>query len=320
MLELRELRYFVAVAEELNFSRAAERLHMAQPPVSAAIRKLERDLGTELLARTTREVSITPAGRQFLAGAYNVLRELERAVRETRSATGATATMARLAFCYGTRVETLPTLARRFAETFPTLSLMAEQMWNADIGPALRSGAIDAALCVCPEPGPDLLCETIRRERIMALLPARHSLAVEPEIDLRDLADETFFLLPREVAPTLHDTLIGLCRDARFEPHVRYGGTERGWELEIIDQLGLVSLAPASAASAAPSGVTAVHLGTPSELVPTALVSRAGDSSVTLAALRGIANTLFAAAESSAAALEREFHTQANEHDSGGAV
>src|ERR1700757_438586 len=84
MLELRQLRYFVAVAEELNFSRAAERLHMAQPPVSAAIRKLERDLGAELLLRTTREVSMTPAGREFLAGAYRVLGELERTLRETR--------------------------------------------------------------------------------------------------------------------------------------------------------------------------------------------------------------------------------------------
>src|ERR1700757_1572130 len=151
MLELRQLRYFVAVAEELNFSRAAERLHMAQPPVSAAIRKLERELGAELLLRTTREVSMTPAGREFLAGTYRVLGELERTLRETRRSTSKEATTARLAFCCGTRIETLPALGRRFAEVFPGLSVVTEQMWNADTGPALRSGEIDAALCMCPE-------------------------------------------------------------------------------------------------------------------------------------------------------------------------
>ena len=108
--ELRHLRYFIAVAEELNFRRAAERLHMAQPPLSAAIRQLEQELGVELLARTTREVHLTDAGRGFLAGAHRTLAELERAASDAQRAAAGELGRLCVAFSWSARFETLPTI------------------------------------------------------------------------------------------------------------------------------------------------------------------------------------------------------------------
>ena len=142
MLELRHLRYFVAVAEELNFSRAAERLHMAQPPLSAAIRQLEQDLGTELLVRTTREVRLTEAGRAFLAGTHRTLVELERARSDTQRAAAGQLGQLRVGFSWSARFETLPKVGRAFRLSHPGVTLLTEEMWNARMLTSLRSGAI----------------------------------------------------------------------------------------------------------------------------------------------------------------------------------
>ena len=123
MVEHRHLHYFTAVAEELNFSRAADRLHMAQPPLSVAIRKLERELGTELLMRTTREVRLTDAGAMFLAGARRVLEELEHTVQATRRAAAGELGSLRIAFSSATRYETLRLLGRALRATHPDVEL-----------------------------------------------------------------------------------------------------------------------------------------------------------------------------------------------------
>ena len=109
-LDLRLVEYFIAVAEELNFSRAADRLHMAQPPLSAAIRQLEQELGTELFLRTTREVTLTDAGRTLLDGTRRVFAELDHTVTSTRRAAAGELGTLRVAFSWGTRFDTLPAI------------------------------------------------------------------------------------------------------------------------------------------------------------------------------------------------------------------
>src|SRR2546421_6553803 len=177
MLELRHLRYFVAVAEELNFSRAAERLHMAQPPLSAAIRQLEQELGAELLLRTTREVRLTDAGRVFLDGAYRTLAELERTRVETARAAAGEIGELRVAFSWSARFETLPAIGRAFRRSHPDVALLTEEMWNARMLTALRSGALDAAVALCPEIDGEFSYLTIRSEPVIALVSKSHQLA-----------------------------------------------------------------------------------------------------------------------------------------------
>jgi DNA-binding transcriptional LysR family regulator len=152
--ELRHLRYFVAVAEELNFRRAAERLHMAQPPLSVAIRQIERELGTELLLRTTREVQLTEAGREFLEGVRRTLAELERATTDAKRAGAGELGQLRVAYSWSVRFETLPAIGRAFRAAHPDVALITEAMWNARMPPALRSSTIDVAISLCPEVAP----------------------------------------------------------------------------------------------------------------------------------------------------------------------
>jgi DNA-binding transcriptional LysR family regulator len=293
MLELRHLRYFVAVAEELNFSRAAARLHMAQPPLSAAIRQLEQELGTELLVRTTREVRLTEAGTTFLGGARRTLAELERARTEAQRAAAGEIGQLRVGFSWSARFETLPAIGRSFRLSHPDVSLLTEEMWNARMLPALRSGAIDLAVSLCPEIANECTYLPIRSEPVVALLAQRHPLASQQEIELRALADEEFLLFPRELAPRLYEFMIGLCRRAGFEPVVRGDSFHSGWELQILADADVVALAPACVALDLPNGIAAVVIADPQEQFETAIVCRKDDPSPTNRAFREAAQPLF---------------------------
>lgn len=296
MLELRHLRYFVAVAEELNFSRAAERLHMAQPPLSAAIRQLEQEIGTELLLRTTREVRLTDAGRTFLEGAKRTLAELERTRSETQRAAAGDVGQLRVGFSWSARFETLPAIGRAFRLSHPDVSLLTEEMWNARMLPALRSGTIDAAVSLCPEIGAELSYETIRSEPVVALLADSHPLAGNPAIELRELASEGFLLFPRELAPRLHDFMVGLCRRAGFEPVMRRESFHSGWELQILADVDVVALAPSSVALELPEGIVPVLVSDPPDRLETAIVCRQDDPSPVARAFREAAVAAFSTA------------------------
>jgi DNA-binding transcriptional LysR family regulator len=295
VLELRHLRYFVAVAEELNFSRAAERLHMAQPPLSAAIRQLEQELGVELLLRTTREVRLTDPGRVFLDGAYRTLAELERTRVETARAAAGEVGGLHVAFSWSARFETLPTIGRAFRRSHPDVTLLTEQMWNARMLPALRSGEIDVALALCPEISRDFAYATVRQEQVIALMAASNPQADRDGIELGALAGDGFLLFPRQLGPRLYDFMVGLCRRAGFEPVARSESFHSGWELQILGDVEMVALAPASVALELPDGVAAVPVVDPPDPLETTLVWRAADQSPVNEAFREAARAAFSA-------------------------
>jgi DNA-binding transcriptional LysR family regulator len=291
--ELRHLRYFVAVAEELNFSRAARRLRMAQPPLSVAIRQLEQELGAELFQRSSREVTLTEAGRSLLDGARRTLAEAERAMTDAqRAAAGEVGTL-RLAFSWSARFETLPALGKAFRAERPDVAVLTEQMWNARMPAALRRGSIDVAVSLCPEIAGELSYEPIRREGVVALLDSQHPLAGEDALPLEALEEETFVFFPRELAPRLHDTLFGFCRRVGFEPKLRSESFHSGWDLRVLADLSVVAIGPAAVGRDLPEGVSAVPLSNPVDRLETDLVWRADDSSPTVAAFLDVARGVF---------------------------
>jgi DNA-binding transcriptional LysR family regulator len=293
MPELRHLRYFVAVAEELNFSRAARRLRMAQPPLSVAIRQLEAELGTELFRRSSREVTLTEAGNALLAGARRTLAEAEGAVAAAKRAGAGELGKLRIGFSWSARFETLPMLGQAFRLQRPDVELLTEEMWNARMIPALRDGTIDVAVALCPEVAGELTYAPIRRERVVALLSASHPLAHDEEINLSELADDEFMLFPRELAPRLYDTLVGFCRQAGFEPTVGKVSFHSGWELDVLADVAVVAPAPESVARALPTGVVAVPLAETQTRLETSLVSRTENDSSTLAAFLEVGRPVF---------------------------
>jgi DNA-binding transcriptional LysR family regulator len=294
MPELRHLRYFAAVADELNFSRAAQRLHMAQPPLSAAIRQLERELGVELFTRSSREVKLTDAGRAFLRGAQATLAEADRAVRDARSAAAGELGSLRIAYSWSVRFETLPALGRALHASHPRVDLLAQEMWNVDMAPALASGRIDVAISLCPEIAAELDVEPIRREAVVALMPQAHPLAHGGSIELSALAGEEFVLFPRELAPRLHDVFVALYRRAGFEPRLRAESFHAGWDFGILADIGAIALAPASVAAGLPESVVAVAVSEPRDMLETCLVARSDSGSPAVATCRAAARELFA--------------------------
>ena len=291
MVELRHLRYFIAVAEELNFSRAAQRMHMAQPPLSAAIRQLERDLGVELFVRTTREVKLTDAGRAFLDGARRTLADAERAAEDAKRAAAGDLGRLRIAYSWSARFETLPALGRAFRASHPGVELLAQEMWNARMPPAFANGSIDLAVSLSPEIAAELEFAAIRKERLVAVLPAAHPLAGRAAIPLSALADEEFVVFPRDIAPRLRDAFMAIYRRAGFEPKVRNESFHTGWDLGVLAEIPAVALAPQTIAGGLPDGIVAVALSEPSDSLETSVVWRADDTSPAVAAFAAVARS-----------------------------
>jgi DNA-binding transcriptional LysR family regulator len=291
--ELRHLRYFVVVAEELNFSRAATRLHMAQPPLSVAIRQLEGELGADLFVRTSREVRLTEAGEAFLDGARRTLAEADRAVASAKRAASGEVGRLRLAFSWSARFETMPTLGRAFRERHPDVELLSQEMWNAQMIGALEAGAIDAAISLCPELGSGIESEPLRTEPLVAVLGGETLAGAPKVVALSSLADEEFLLFPRELAPRLHDVLVGVCRNAGFEPKLRGESFQSGWDLDLFGGGSVAALAPRSVAIGLPEGLAALPLTDASETLETMLLWREGDPSPALAGFRAVARAAF---------------------------
>jgi DNA-binding transcriptional LysR family regulator len=291
--ELRQLRYFIAVAEELNFSRAARRLNMAQPPLSLAIRQLEQEIGASLFLRSSREVKLTEAGAAFLAGARRTLADADAAVADARRAAEGDVGSLRLGYSWSARFETLPALGHALKRCRPDVELLAEEMWNGRMSGALRARTIDVAVSLCPDVAGELAYVAIRSEPVVALLAASHPLATEAGITLDALADETFLFFPHELAPRLHDFFVGLCRSAGFEPRQDGDSFHTRWTIGSWDAEN-VALVPRSVSLDLPESVVAVPITAPADPFETQLVWRHDDNSPTVAAFVELATGVFA--------------------------
>ncbi|MEA2270761.1 MAG: hypothetical protein QOD55_293 [Solirubrobacteraceae bacterium] len=221
-LELRHLRAFVAVAEELHFTRAAQRLHLAQQALSAQIRQLEDELGTQLFERTTRRVELTDAGRMLLAHAVRILAGVSSAWEETARA--GTGELGRLSVSYTPTVadEALPVIVDELHHRYPAVRLRTCEMWQAESVQAVHMGRFHIGFARCPVGlGEDLECVIVREEPLGIVLGAAHPLAAEACIGIEDLASETLVIWPRELSPGFFDHVVGGLRAHGFVGAVR---------------------------------------------------------------------------------------------------
>jgi len=254
-MELRQLRYFVAVAEELHFRRAAERLHMSQPPLSHQIRLLEEELGCELLARTRRRVEMTPAGVAFLRDARAVLADLDRAAHNARRIhEGQTGTL-RVSFAGSALLSLVPRVVQRLSATHPAIDIELHERSTSDQIRALAAGATDLGLAPLPVGDADVEIEVLVREPTVAAVPASHPLARARELTLGLLAEYPFVLFPREQAPGYHDLLMTSVTSAGTPPRVIQQASETQTIIGLVAAGVGVSLVPASVQQLALDGV-----------------------------------------------------------------
>lgn len=275
-MDLRHLRYFVAVAEERHFGHAADRLHMAQPPLSQAIRQLETEIGTTLLRRTTRRVDLTEAGIAYLARARAILTSVEEATREARLV--AAGTVGHLALgCVGSATYSLlPALSRRLAEELPGVDFSFRgEMLVPDQVAALRSGGIDVALLRPPIADASLALTLLRRDRLVVALPADHPLAARRQLTSASLRGLDLIVHSAGRRSMMYDVVARLTHDAGVEPRIRHEVGETSTLVTLVAGGLGVAIVPEPVTALALDGVVYRPLVRPTTCVELAVAHRA---------------------------------------------
>ena len=219
-MELRYLRYFVAVAEELSFTRAAERLNIAQPPLSQQIRRLEARLGVTLLRRTKRRVELTEAGRVFLRESYQAIHALEQGILAAQRADRGEIGRLAIGILVYISYTLIPPILREFRAKFPQVHVELRLLTNTLQIAALLSGQVDVCFVRPPIDNPDIASKLISRERFILAMPATHPLAGKSAVSIKQFKDDPFIMYVRELGPTFNSSLFQFCAKAGFSPKV----------------------------------------------------------------------------------------------------
>jgi DNA-binding transcriptional LysR family regulator len=217
-MELRHLRYFVAVAEELHFRRAAERLHVAQPAVSEQVRKLEEELGVRLFDRTQRSVSITDSGAALLEEARRVLHQADVAITAARNARDRATTRLRIGHLPDSMPASVARAMQLLGASAPRVQISLETGGAVRLIEEVRAQRLDAAVVGLPAPTAGLRATPAGAQGVVAALPVTHPQAVNPTVSIDRLAPERLIVLPADVNPPFHNALISLCREAGVSP------------------------------------------------------------------------------------------------------
>jgi DNA-binding transcriptional LysR family regulator len=279
-MELRHVRYFLALVEECHFGRAAQRLHVAQSALSQQLKQLERELGTPLFTRSTRRVELTEAGRHLVPYARSILAEVERA--EDQMALLATGRAGRVSIGFvGTATyDVLPQVARTVRAQLPGVSLeLRGELLNPELVEGLLQGTYDLAL-LRTDPPMDAAIEvtTLRSERLVAVLPTGHPLAGRREIPLAALAGEPIVVHPSRERSSMHGRVLAACARAGFEPSALVEVGETATLVVFVAAGHGVALVPESVQSLRVDGVTYLPL-IETETVDLGLARRAGRNS-----------------------------------------
>ena len=261
--ELWQLRYFVAVAERLHFGRAAQALHISQPPLSRAIRALEERLGVALFDRTRRRVELTAEGTRLLDEARRLTGQLERAVTQIRGMAAGEQGRLRIGFVSLADYGVLPGLLKAYKTARPGVSLALREMLSPEQALALSTGELDFGLLLPPVAGAASLEHlVVQRERFVAALPSGHRLArTRGKLAMSSLAGEPFVMVPREIAPGLYDIVTGLAARAGISLNVAQEAIQMQTVVSLVSSGLGAAIVPACVANLGRRGVVYRELG-----------------------------------------------------------
>ncbi|MGI2033862.1 LysR family transcriptional regulator [Rhizobium panacihumi] len=219
-MELRHVRYFLAIAQERSFTRAAEYLGIAQPPLSQQMKVMEREIGTSLFRRLSHGVELTPAGYAFRQAVSDIPTRLNEGIRLARRAAAGESGVLRIGVTGTTALNpVVPACIRAYKSKFPSVDLMVTEANSVALSEAVLEDRLDVAILRPSGPDPDTLRkEVLSEEPLMVALATSHRLADAASIDLLELATDPFILTPREVGTSLHDAVVEACQGAGFTP------------------------------------------------------------------------------------------------------
>src|ERR671910_170590 len=262
-MELRQLRYFVAVAEESHFGRAAQRLHMSQPPLSMQIKGLEVELGVELLNRSTRRVTLTDAGRTFLERARAILSAVEEAKGAARSAEQGMQGRLEVGFISSASLSLLPPSIRLFRERFGGVELELKELTSAQQIDALYEGGIRVGLVRLPLRAPGIRFEPVLEERLVIALPSGHALGGPDRVSLETIADLPLIFFTRQLIPGFHAQIVELFQRVGAFPKVAQHAVHLQTIVGLVASGVGIAILPASAERASREGVVYRALDVP---------------------------------------------------------
>ena len=288
-MELRHLKYFVAVAEELHFGRAAERVGIAQPPLSMQIKTLEQEIGTPLFLRTKRHVELTAAGKVFLLDARKILAQAGQATHTARRAARGETGQLSVGFVTSALYGEFASVFRLMRSTHPDISLALQDMTSEEQVEAMKEHKLDVGLVRPPVPGTEALSfEVVFREPMLVALPHGHRLAKHATIAIQDLSQESFLMVPRTLGPGFYDQIIQCCAQAGFSPKVTLETSNTQTIVCLIAGGMGISLVPQSLQNLQRTGVVYRPLKPPVPITELAVMWRTEDSSPALQLFLGL--------------------------------
>lgn len=246
-MELRQLRYFIAVAEAGSFSRAAEVLHVSQPPLSVQIKALEDEIGVRLLERSTRGVALTHAGAAFFEEVRGALARLEHAKSAATRAHRGEIGMLSVGFVSIADYGILPPALKSFRSTRPLVEVQLHELTTDAQIRELRASRLDLGIALGPVNEPDLQFERLLYEELVLAAPSNHPLVKgEGTVDLRVLSKESFIIPPRDIAPGLYDLVQDYCRSFGFAPRITQHARQMQTVISLVSSGMGFALVPAS--------------------------------------------------------------------------
>jgi DNA-binding transcriptional LysR family regulator len=274
-LELRQLRYFVAVAEEMHFGRAAQRLHMTQPPLSQSIQALEVLLGTPLFARTSRSVTLTPAGAALLPHARQLLHDAQALPDLARRAAAGESGRLALAFVSTADYSVLPPFLHQFRAAYPQVQIELREATTDLQLEALEQDEIDVGLLIPPLP--DRMKDLLAYRRVLT-----EPLRVDGPLSLQAVADLPLIIFPRRIAPAFHDAILGCYRDAGLMPRIGQEAIQMQTIVGLVSAGMGIALVPQSVSNLKRPGVAYRALAGTTALIETGLAWRRDNPSPVL--------------------------------------